>query len=118
MPNRINWFEIPVKDLERSAAFYSKVLDCEVVLQKDENFAVLAYAKGDVSGALVQCENHPPSVDGILIYLNAEGRLDEAIKQVRACRGTVIEDKHQIEPYGERAIVIDTEGNRVVLHST
>jgi predicted enzyme related to lactoylglutathione lyase len=52
-----------------------------------------------------------------MIYLNANGRLDEAVAAVPANAGSVIEAKHAIGPFGFRAIVIDSEGNRVALHS-
>ena len=32
--------------------------------------------------------------------------------------GEVMQPKHQIGPYGYRAVVIDSEGNRIALHST
>lgn len=117
MADRVNWFEIPVEDLARASGFYTKVLDCPAFPQPGQGFAVLAYEPGEVSGCLVQCENMHPSRDGVLIYLNVQGRLAEAVSRARACGGTVVEDIHPIGPYGERAIVIDTEGNRVALHA-
>ena len=117
MANRANWFEVPAMDLDRAVEFYGEVLACRVATHKDEGFAVLDYQAGEVSGALVQCENHRPSTDGILIYLNVEGRLDKAIEAVGEYGGTVVEPKTEIGPYGARAIILDTEGNRVALHS-
>jgi predicted enzyme related to lactoylglutathione lyase len=52
-----------------------------------------------------------------LIYLNCEGRLDVAIAAVGLNGGKVIQYKHQIGEHGFRAIVLDTEGNRIALHS-
>jgi predicted enzyme related to lactoylglutathione lyase len=52
-----------------------------------------------------------------MIYLNASGRLDEAVAAVPMNGGSVIKSKHAIGPFGFRAIVIDSEGNRVALHS-
>jgi predicted enzyme related to lactoylglutathione lyase len=52
-----------------------------------------------------------------MIYLNANGRLDEAIGAVASNGGKILKPKHPIGPFGFRAVVIDSEGNRVALHS-
>jgi predicted enzyme related to lactoylglutathione lyase len=62
-------------------------------------------------------QEEKPGKDGVMIYLNASGRLDEAVGAVAANGGSVIKPKHAIGPFGYRAIVIDSEGNRVALHS-
>ena len=52
--------------------------------------------------------------DGPLIYLNCEGRLDAAIATVETNGGKIAPAaKHQIGPYGFRAVVLDSEGNRI-----
>jgi predicted enzyme related to lactoylglutathione lyase len=52
-----------------------------------------------------------------MIYLNANGRLDDAIAVVTANGGKVVKPKHPIGPFGFRAVIIDSEGNRVALHA-
>jgi predicted enzyme related to lactoylglutathione lyase len=52
-----------------------------------------------------------------MIYLNANGRLDDAIAAVAAHGGKILKPKHAIGPYGLRAVILDSEGNRVALHS-
>ena len=52
-----------------------------------------------------------------MIYLNANGRLDEALAAVEANGGQIIQPKQSIGPYGFRAIILDSEGNRIALHS-
>jgi hypothetical protein len=52
-----------------------------------------------------------------LIYLNCDGRLDAAIAAVEANGGKVLKPKHPIGPYGFRAVILDSEGNRLALHS-
>ena len=52
-----------------------------------------------------------------MIDLNASGRLDEAVAAVPVNGGSVIKPKHAIGPFGFRAIILDSEGNRVALHS-
>jgi predicted enzyme related to lactoylglutathione lyase len=52
-----------------------------------------------------------------MVYLNANGRLDDAVASVAPNGGKVLQAKHPIGPFGFRAIILDSEGNRVALHS-
>jgi len=62
-------------------------------------------------------EGNAPSTAGPLIYLSAEGRLPDAVLAVTANNGQVLQDVHPIGPHGFRAIVLDSEGNRIALHA-
>ncbi|MEO7299379.1 MAG: VOC family protein [Verrucomicrobiota bacterium] len=119
MPDQIVWCDIPVKDLDRAIKFYSAVLGVKVEKQSfgDMNMGVLPHAGENVSGCLVVTKEAKPSADGPLIYLNCEGRLDAAEATVEKNGGKVLQSKHQIGPYGFRAVVLDSEGNRIALHS-
>ena len=119
MANQIVWCDIPVRDLERAIRFYGAVLGREV---KRHDFSgmtvgILPHNDGEVAGCLLPGQEEKPGKDGVVIYLNANGRLDEAVAAVAANGGSVIKPKHAIGPFGFRAIVIDSEGNRVALHS-
>jgi predicted enzyme related to lactoylglutathione lyase/uncharacterized protein YndB with AHSA1/START domain len=121
--NRIVWCDIPVSDLDRAVRFYSAVLG-EAVMKHEEHgmkFAVLPHKENEVGGCLVPggCsgETVTPSANGPLVYLSCQGRLDEAINAVVPNGGKVLKPKHQIGPYGSRAVVLDSEGNRIALHS-
>jgi hypothetical protein len=61
--------------------------------------------------------DNAPSKTGPLIYLNAEGRLPQAVRAAVDHGGKVLQAIHQIGPHGLRAIVLDSEGNRVALHA-
>jgi predicted enzyme related to lactoylglutathione lyase len=119
MPNQIVWVDIPVLELDRAITFYSAMLG--VPVKKEEfdgmSMGLLPHEGNDVGGSLATGEGTKPSVDGPLIYLNVHGRLDEAIAAVEPSGGKILQPKHQIGPYGFRAVVIDSEGNRVALHS-
>jgi len=119
--NQIVWVDIPVLDLDRAARFYSAVLGADVQKQEFQGmtFALLPGADSDgvVSGCLFTKDDEKPSNSGLLVYLNAQGRLDEAIAAVESNGGKVLQPKHQIGPHGFRAVVLDSEGNRVALHS-
>jgi predicted enzyme related to lactoylglutathione lyase len=58
-----------------------------------------------------------PSADGPLVYLNVHGRIDEAVEAVEPSGGKVLQPVESIGPFGFRAVFLDTEGNRVALHS-
>jgi uncharacterized protein len=119
MANQVVWFDLPVLDLDRAIRFYSAVLNANVEKQEWPGMAigVLPHADDEVGGCLVQKEDVRPSQDGPLLYFNAQGRLDNAIAAVEPNGGQVVAPKHSIGPYGFRAIVLDSEGNRVALHS-
>ncbi|HEX5608197.1 MAG TPA: VOC family protein [Candidatus Binatia bacterium] len=119
MANQVVWCDIPVRDLERAIRFYSAVLGLDV---KRHDFSgvtvgILPHDEGEVGGCLLTNQEEQPGKDGVMIYLNASGRLDEAVAAVPVNGGSVIKPKHAIGPFGFRAIVIDSEGNRVALHS-
>jgi predicted enzyme related to lactoylglutathione lyase len=116
--NRVVWFDIPVADLERAAAFYRGVLGITVHVEKTpgSSFGVLQHDQGN-GGCLVPKQGEISSSAGVLVYLNANGRLREALRQVEALGGRVVEAAHALGPHGFRAIVIDSEGNRIALHA-
>jgi uncharacterized protein len=119
MANQIVWCDIPVLDLDRAVKFYSAVLGTEVKKQEFPGMttAFLPHNDGEVGACLFASNDDKPSDRGLLIYLNANGRLDDAISAVSANGGKVLKPKHAISPYGFRAIIMDSEGNRVALHS-
>jgi predicted enzyme related to lactoylglutathione lyase len=119
MANQVVWVDIPVLDLDRAIRFYSAVLGAKVNKEEYPEMAIglLPGSDPDVTGCLFKSETDRPSSEGPLIYLNADGRLDEAVNHVEAYGGKVLKPRHSIGPYGFRALVLDSEGNRVALHS-
>jgi uncharacterized protein len=119
MANQIVWCDIPVLDLDRAVKFYAAVLAQDVKKQEFPGMVigVLPHSDDEVGGCLFTSSDEKPSDKGLLIYFNVNGRLDEAISAVVSNGGKVVQPKHQIGPFGFRAIVFDSEGNRVALHS-
>jgi len=120
MTHRFVWVDIPVADLERAITFYRAVLGCDVARQNGPGFtfAVLAHAGSAVGGCLVPASGDAqPSLGGPLVYLNVDGRIVDAERAVVAHGGRVLQATHSIGPHGHRAVVVDSEGNRVALHS-
>jgi len=115
--NCVVWVDIPVADLDRAVAFYAAVLDNKVATETfdDVRFAVLDHEDGNGGCLVIQPDNI--SSTGALVYLNADGRIRDAVQKALQHGGTVVEDVHPIGPHGFRAVLNDTEGNRIALHS-
>lgn len=124
MNNAISWFEIPSKDLDRAAKFYETIFGVElipldIVAIKMRMFPIDDPMTG-IGGAIVYNEEFYETSDraGALVYLNANPDVQGVLDKVVAAGGTIIVPKTQITPeYGHMGIIIDTEGNRVGLHS-
>lgn len=117
--SQVVWFDIPCGDLDRAIRFYSAVLKCEIQKHEGPGFAlgVLPHEGQAIGGCLVSGTGQQPSDHGILVYLNCDGRLDDAVAAVVPQGGKVITPAHSIAPHGRRAIILDSEGNRAALHS-
>lgn len=118
MASAVNWFDIPVTDMNRAKAFYSTLLGGELTMRTFEAgaMAVLPYQDG-VGGALMQGDDYTPSRQGSIIYLNGGDDLSVSLGKVEAAGGKVLTDKMSIGEDGFIAFFLDTEGNKVGLHS-
>jgi uncharacterized protein len=120
----ISWFEIPTKDLKRAQDFYENILDITFTPLDLDNFQMRMFPIEDptcVGGALCYSKSsHVPSAtDGPLVYLNANPDVQLALDKVEKAGGKIVVPKTQISAeYGYMAMIIDTEGNRIALHST
>lgn len=124
--NPVNWFEIYVKDVERAKTFYEAVL--RITLQRlaapDDpdggNLTMWAFPMSDqhygASGALVRMDGVTPGAGGTMVYFSCE---DCAVEAARAADhgGRVVQEKMPIGEHGFIALVNDTEGNMIGLHS-
>jgi len=120
MGNTFVWVDIPVANLDRAIAFYSAVVGQPVdrIGGPGFSFGLFKHEGKQVGGCLVEAgEDAAPSMGGPLVYLDASGRLDAAVAAAQAQGGKVLKAKHSIAPNGFRAIIADSEGNRVALHS-
>jgi predicted enzyme related to lactoylglutathione lyase len=122
--NMVGWFEIPVVNMQRAKKFYEKVFDIKVQVQDFEGtmmgwfpFSKDSDAKG-APGSLVQNEKYyKPSSNGTLVYFSSPDITFE-LSRVEEAGGVILQEKTLIkEDIGYMALFLDSEGNRIALHS-
>ena len=124
MQSAISWFEIPSTDLDRATKFYEAIFGISLIPMDLPNIKMRMFPIDDpmagIGGAVVDSGGfHKPSIsDGPLIYLNGNPDVQIVLDKVVAAGGSVMVPKTEISPeYGFMAVIADTEGNRVGLHS-
>jgi predicted enzyme related to lactoylglutathione lyase len=123
MKNAISWFEIPATDLARATKFYEKIFGVSLIPMDMPNIKMRMFPIDDmmgVGGALVDSGGfHKPSAtDGPLIYLNSNPDVQLVLDKVEAAGGKITVPKTLRSPEnGYMAVILDTEGNRIGLHS-
>lgn len=124
MQNAISWFEIPTTDINRAQKFYEAIFSISMIPMDLPNIKMRMFPLDDmmtqVGGALVDSGGfHKASAtDGPLIYLNGNPDVQNILDRVQAAGGSIMVPKTEISPeYGFMAVITDTEGNRIGLHS-
>ena len=122
MPSAINWFQIPASDITRAKTFYETI--CGFPLEKTEmpNMEMWSFPadrkSGEVGGALVAAAGAVPSATGTAVFLNGDPDLRVMLDRVEGAGGRVLVPKTAIGmDAGHFAMIADTEGNTVGLHS-
>lgn len=124
MRNPVGWFEIYVQDMQRAKAFYEAVFDTQ--FSKLENpgqppgmemwaFPMHQGAIG-ATGALVRMPGFDAGANSVIVYFMCADCAVEAAKAEKA-GGRIEKPKTAIGQYGHIALVYDTEGNVIGLHS-
>ena len=108
--------------MDRAIKFYNEVFQIEINKQDFGStemgwFPFDGKAKG-APGTLIKSEGHyKPSTDGVLVYFSCED-VNNELANIERAGGTILQTKTQIsEEHGYMAVFLDTEGNRVALHS-
>ena len=124
MKHAISWFEIPSVDLDRATSFYETIFEIKLIPRDTPQIKMRMFPVEDpqtgIGGAIVHTNGFhvPSSTDGPLIYLNANPDVSKILERVEAAGGKVMVPKTQVsEEYGYIGVFIDTEGNRIGIHS-
>lgn len=121
--NALNWFEIPVSDFARAKKFYETIFDYQMPESEmgpaKMGFLLYDFQNGKVGGAIVHNPGfYSPSDNGSLIYLNCQPDLQVVLDRVTDAGGIILQSKTEIgQNLGFWALIKDSEGNRVALHS-
>ena len=120
MNNAVGWFEIYVQDMERAKAFYEGVFGTPLSRLESPGIDMWAFPmemeRYGSPGALVCMPGVPSGGNSVLVYFVCEDCAVEAAK-VAHFGGKVEKEKFSIGEYGHIALVNDTEGNMIGLHS-
>lgn len=122
--NMVGWFEIPVVNMDRAKNFYENVFDIKIQVEQfgDTLMGWFPFEEdpgtGGASGSLVQnSQFYKPSANGTLVYFSSP-EISYELRKVEQAGGVVLQEKTLIkEEIGYMALILDTEGNRVALHS-
>ena len=124
MKNAISWFEIPASDLSRAQKFYEQIFDIRLTPLDLPNIKMRMFPIDDpmtgVGGALADSGGfHKASAtEGPMIYLNGNPDVQNILDRVESAGGKIFVPKTEISPeFGFMAVIIDSEGNRIGLHS-
>lgn len=120
MQNPVGWFEIYVQDMERAKKFYQSVFGTEFTRLNSGDLEMWAFPMNQGGygspGALVKMEGVDSKPGGTLNYFMCDDCAMEAKKAADA-GGHIHKDKMSIGEYGYIALVLDSEGNLIGLHS-
>ena len=120
MKNLISIVEIPTTDFSRAVTFYQTILgvNIEEIDMEGTQMGVLPSNGETVNVVLVKGNDYKPTTDGAVVYLNAGNDLQPTLEKINQNGGKVIVPKTEISPeMGFFALFIDTEGNKLGLHS-
>ncbi|HAF79328.1 MAG TPA: glyoxalase [Maribacter sp.] len=120
MKSFISIFEIPATDITRAVNFYQAILDIEIEKMEfpEMQMGIFPYENQMVTGVIMKAEGYTPSANGITIYLNGGDNLQSILDKVEINGGEIMVPKSlHADESGYYAIFLDSEGNKMGLHS-
>lgn len=121
--NPIGWIEIPVTDLDRAEKFYSEYFGVQLDRQEGRYGVQMSWFPMDMESygsatTLIQGPEHRPSADGTLVYFSApDGSVEKGLQKAEDMGVTVLVPKRDVGEHGFYAVLQDSEGNRIAIHS-
>jgi predicted enzyme related to lactoylglutathione lyase len=122
--NVVGWFEIPVNDMERAIKFYETVFEYKLSRHQMGSadmawFPMVEEGIGAAGSLIYYSEVYTPSAEGTLVYFTAfSGDLALELSRIENAGGKVLQEKTLIsEEIGYMGLFLDTEGNRIAIHS-
>lgn len=120
MKSYISIFEIPATDISRAIDFYQAILGIKIekMEMSEMKMGILPYEGQTVTGVIIKAEGYNPSSDGVTIYLNGGENLQTILHKVEQNGGKILIPKTpHADESGYFAIFLDSEGNKIGLHS-
>ncbi|MDP2880757.1 MAG: VOC family protein [Azonexus sp.] len=120
MNNPVGWFEIYVQEMDRAKAFYQTVFDVELTKLESPGLEMWAFPMQPdgygAPGSLVKMPGFASGDNSVLIYFSCA---DCGVQATLAANsgGRIHKEKMSIGQYGHIALIVDTEGNMIGLHS-
>jgi len=114
-----HWFEIPAADFDRAKKFYETLFSLQLEVSDFGNFKMAVFPHEEGGAAICWSPDwYTPGPGGPTVYLDAGPDLQEVLDRVEGAGGKIVQAKKQISPaHGYMALFIDSEGNRMALHS-
>ncbi|MCV9387763.1 VOC family protein [Reichenbachiella ulvae] len=116
----ISIVEIPATDISRAVGFYQSILSTsiDVIDMQGMQMGLFPSEGQAVSVVITQGEGYEPSSQGVLVYLNGGNDLQLILDKIEKSGGQIVMPKTLIdEENGYFALFLDSEGNRLGLHS-
>lgn len=120
MHTKINWFEIPAANFDRSVKFYETVFDSKLQFSDlgGSPMGLFSDGNGEACGCVVHIAQHVAAENGTVIYLDASPSIDTVLGRIQPAGGRVVLEKTKLpSEHGYIAHFTDTEGNRLALHA-
>lgn len=120
MKSFVSIFEIPATDISRAIDFYQSILDLQIdkIDMPEMQMGLLPTEEQMTFGVIIQGEGYTPSTNGVTIYLDGGNDLQIILDKIERKGGEILVPKTlHADESGYFALFIDTEGNRLGLHS-
>ncbi len=118
--NPVNWFEIYVQDMARAKLFYETVFRRTLEQIANPELEMWSFPmeveRFGAGGSLVKMEGMPSGGNSTIVYFICEDCAVESAR-IEPAGGRIFKPKFSIGQYGFIALVYDTEGNMIGMHS-